>query len=289
MAKVSTVSFHAESPVAKISVRADVTVDSTGVFKVTMPEEYAKDLVEAAHRLREIDRNGPPNLRRWQEIEIEYVGVKRRLASKTLKVLDEFVRAIAKDYVACEIKDELAILYGSNITAHFFLGKNGVIYPNGAYASIAKVEGEWGGSEAKSGGYFSDDHHGEYKVGFAARVVTKRTYVRLSGSKTAYLDEDGVESHHGTDQSWRAKLDAFNHMSVLGRSIMTRHEAGFDKASNMREVPYTEEAAKFFYEVVIGICALANRIDTFFKDDKRLIEAISSGQKLLGGPDDDKG
>jgi hypothetical protein len=34
----------------------------------------------------------------------------------------------------------------------------------------------------------------------------------------------------------------------------------------------------------IGICALADRIDSFFKDKERVLLAIKSGIKLLPGP-----
>ena len=42
-------------------------------------------------------------------------------------------------------------------------------------------------------------------------------------------------------------------------------------------MPYTEDAAKFFYNMMIGMCVLADKISIFFDDEQNIVKAIEAG------------
>jgi hypothetical protein len=271
MAKISTIRVIAKSPVQKFSKDLDVTVDSTGIFRTTVPEE----LLESAERLKRVDRNSAKP--EWEDVGIDYHRGKTRLAAKTLRLLEDFSQKAAEDHVACTVTEELILVYGTDNRVSFYKGKDGTIYPNGGYAPVyGKGQGDWFGN--------LDGHMKQsdfFQVGFMARVITKQTFTRSSGTKIRYTPEDGLENHHGSDVSWRAKLNGFTGIWFFDEGS---REDGYELPEGLKEMPYTEEAAKFFYEVMIGICALADRIDSFFKDKERVLLAIKSGTKLLPGP-----
>jgi len=49
----------------------------------------------------------------------------------------------------------------------------------------------------------------------------------------------------------------------------------------MKEMPYTEKAAKFFYDAMIGLCALADKVATFMRSDEMIALAIDKNNHLL--------
>ena len=50
---------------------------------------------------------------------------------------------------------------------------------------------------------------------------------------------------------------------------------------NMKEMPYTEKAAKFFYDAMIGLCAMADKVATFMGSDDMIALAIDKNNHLL--------
>lgn len=50
-------------------------------------------------------------------------------------------------------------------------------------------------------------------------------------------------------------------------------------------MPYTDEAAQFFYESMMAMCELGRRFKNFFGDEANVLAAIEGrGPSLLTGP-----
>jgi hypothetical protein len=50
-------------------------------------------------------------------------------------------------------------------------------------------------------------------------------------------------------------------------------------------MPYTEEAAGFFYESMMAMCEIGRRFKSFFGDEANVLAAIEGrGPSLLAGP-----
>jgi hypothetical protein len=274
--KVFSIYFSAESPGSKVFHKVDVNVDSSGTFSANIPEE----LEDTVRSLKKADS-------KWDNIGIDRYRGRARIVSKRLDQLSKFSEAVATDYVACEVKKEVVILYGTNIDVAYWKEKDGTLLPSGVYAKKTNSlrgenSGEWHG---KLNGLMKQSTH--YSVGFVARAVLKVTFIRKSGSVTAWSYTSGLENHHGSDTSWHAKLNSFTGTELL-HGDATYHGEGDDRIrlyertkENLKEMPFSDEAAKFFYEVMIGLCAMADRIDGFFADDKKVQAAIQSGAQVL--------
>ena len=51
-----------------------------------------------------------------------------------------------------------------------------------------------------------------------------------------------------------------------------------------QEMPYTPEAANFFSKMLLGLCKVALELDTFFKDETKMLKAINDGNLLPWTP-----
>ena len=65
---------------------------------------------------------------------------------------------------------------------------------------------------------------------------------------------------------WLEKLNGFCGIGLIGRDKKLM--------ASLQEMPYTEKAAQFFYNSLMAMCALADRIETFFGDRPMLTAAI---------------
>ncbi|MDQ5987070.1 MAG: hypothetical protein CSYNP_02807 [Syntrophus sp. SKADARSKE-3] len=141
-------------------------------------------------------------------------------------------------------------------------GMDGGYYPNGSFGR----EGLWLGTRFDN--FILETHRPTdyYKLGIAAYIADKTTYTRASGAKVVYKR---VSVHNMDDDSYLRKLNSFCGLSP--------HAPG---QSGMQEMPYSEQAAKFFYDVMIGLCALADKVATFL-DNKEILAIAIEKQALL--------
>jgi len=53
----------------------------------------------------------------------------------------------------------------------------------------------------------------------------------------------------------------------------------------MRQMPYTDESARFFYESMMAVCEIGRRFKNFFGDERNVMAAIAgTGPSLLAAP-----
>lgn len=65
-------------------------------------------------------------------------------------------------------------------------------------------------------------------------------------------------------------------MDCYGKKLNAFVGMSHDEKGNYEEMPYTEEAAEFFYQFLVGLCTLAEKTEVFFADRDRLNRAIEN-------------
>lgn len=253
MAKLKPISFSAKSPTGEtMSFKAETTVGQNGTFRLTLPAELhgASSALVATSPYK-------------GAIEVASTEGGVQVAGDTLDLCIRFVNAAMVNHLACEVTREKVILYGTNIRVAYVKDERGDFHPNGSYAP--RIPGEIGESRWRGtlNGSVCNDRH--YSIGLVARVWIKVTYRCPSSTKVVY--ERANDAKHGT---YHDRLNGF---------VGLRYDT-----NGFSEMPYTEEAAKFFYDTLIGLCALADRMTEFFGDADAIQKAIQQQGSILSLP-----
>lgn len=193
-------------------------------------------------------------------------NVNTRLTAPTLDLLRKAIGAAGNEWASCEETVETVILYAHDLRVRYVLTEQGTIHPNGYLPE--GIEGKWRG---KLNATERDTH---YRIGFAATVREKITYRRAGSTAVKYQRPPRQDGDHRYPESYHDKLLAFTGLRI--------------EPSKMQEMPYTEEAARFFYEIMVGLCAMADRIESFFGDKENVMAAIAQGRSVLALPEEGK-
>ncbi len=245
MAKLKSGTYHFKSKTGdELKFTSDVSVTSDGFFHCTIPDELVPIITALL-------KSQPQ-----KAITCKKNKINHSISGKELKECESFIKLAAEDYIACEVKEELVLVYGTQIKAAYFKNPTGEIFVNGAQPGAAYAKGgKWQGT------LDSNSRSNAYSVGFVAVPRKKTTYSRGSGQKVEYKwigEEQG--------KYW----DLLNSFSGL-----------YVNEESLKDMPYTEEAAKFFYDTMMGLCHLADRIEAFFGNEETLNTAITGQVPLL--------
>lgn len=251
MPRLKSIKFSSSSKSGEVFwFVSEVSVNNSGVFSLTIPDEL-EDVARAV--IETVDRS-------TYSVVLVRPRMKLLVSGHDLERCESFVKVVCQDFMSCDISEEKVILYGTDVQIAYVKDEQGNIYPNGYIAGRSKYDREcrWHGTLNAA------DRDRFYRVGLAAVVRNKITYARRSGSKVEFKR---VEGEHG---SYLEKLDSF-----VGLSI---------NPASMKEMPYSEEAARFFYEMMLGLCRLADRLTVFLNDDLLLRKAIEQRASLCFPP-----
>lgn len=245
LAKLKTVKHCFKSEIGdKLEFESDVSVLSSGVFNVSISEE----LVPIVDELIKLDEYGG--------LYLQYSRNRKPIiCGDRLDKCEKLVIAAGNDYVQCDISTEEVILYSVKNSITYVKSPKGEIFPNGSF-----VEAEYGNGGKWYGDLDATNRKPIYGVGFVARCYEKITYSRPSGVKTEYR-----KSY--TEGEYRKLLNSFCGISL--------------KTDEMNEIPYSEEAAQFFYRTMLSMCYLADKLDVFFNDKIAVTKAIKNKTALL--------
>lgn len=247
-----------------LSFTSEVTLTTEGIFNLTIPDELEKVA-------RNLTRSSPA----YAGLALTRPRAQLRVSGPVLAGCKDFIEAAAHEYLQCEESTELVIVYSTENKVAYFKTPEGNLYPNAASSEDAHKAytdntGKWGGTLTATNG---SPH---YQVGIFARVVRKRTFTRASGSMVRY---EPLSSHEMPQESWMVRLNSF-----VGLKQAYSHQDGYTDMARLAQMPYTEEAARFFFESLLAMCRLSDRLDSFFKDPATLRLAIAQNAGLLQGP-----
>lgn len=244
------------------TVIIDFQVDRYGMFRALIPD-FIVDTIKA---------NKPDNLEvasgpKWWRLE----GA--RLADVRAAIVSAFVI-----HNEPTVTTERVIRYTWGAQAAFVFDENGVYAANGYdYAGITGTsDSDW--QKSRNGVNWAKLRRelsvtfpadGGYQIRLFAAVFDKTTTVRGKAVKTEYRYVNAGCNFSQDNPALR--LNAFNHGGMT------------DRRNNVcvEEMPYTDEAALWFYNALIGMCRMAHTIDTFFRDKEAMQRAIATGSGPL--------
>lgn len=174
--------------------------------------------------------------------------------SDGIRAIGEAMEALLTETVT----EALVLRYNYTATCHYFVAKDGSLHVNGV--DYEGSQGRWvneiiDGDEEGSSWHSRDS----WLVGFLAAVQKKVTYT--SGEKVEIEYVCPQEDELG---EWGNKLNAF----------VRTHMRGTPK-----ELPYSEDIARMFYESMWKLCELARGLTKFLSEPKNVLK--STGQFLL--------
>ncbi|MDE5179165.1 hypothetical protein [Vibrio fluvialis] len=277
MPKVTSINIKHESKSGEvIEFTSDITVDSQGVFAATFPEIYELDI--SANKL-----NGCRVTQPRKHMRVESSSMDDAIAS-----INEGIKSL----LSTEVKYEPVIWYKYENNCFYAIEtKSGQIFPNASIAE-AKTEEKYdiNGSIVHSNAvHRQSEFKGAWgKQPFAviiqAQVMLKVTYYSRAGERVEYQRmSDLIDGTRTQDNPWGS--DAWTHLSIDDEFGPLLNGFNHTKLTNKNvEIPYTAEAAKFFYEAMLSMCALAHRFEQFFSDERNVMNAIANNAQLLAPP-----
>lgn len=257
MAKLKAIQFKATSLTGEaVEFNAEASVTNEGQFSVEIPD-YLEEL-------------GRKLVRDERAVHIERPRVHLRVSGKLLEDCERFVKTLLTEYVRCEVATETVILYNYLTDAHYVKDDaNGELFPSGVGVESYGKTAKWADLRNPAMSHNSSPF---FTVGINARVVQKHTYTRASNVSVKY--SGGSEFANAGDGDWAKKLNSYCKLSrpYNGKGEIDR---------SFMEMPYTEEAAKFFYGLMMSMCKLSDRIHSFVGDKEQLMLAIKTPELLM--------
>lgn len=228
---------------------AAVTVDSEGLFRVSVDDRLA----DTARKLHQLEQEATP---RWRLV---HTHGKWRVEAKALQLAKAGAEAICKAHLECESFTQRVIVYRTDLRVAFVVDKEGHLHPNGG-DSFGGRHSSWWIPKSTRREIHANNPTEQFAIGLYARVFDKTTYKRVTG-ETHKWEEVDMEEPEG-------KLNAFPSL---------RAEPG---SKDMQEMPYTPEAADYFYDLLLAVCRMGKNLDDFFADRERLTKAIEERKPL---------
>lgn len=190
-----------------------------------------------------------------------YSGKNSNFYSKEYGTLLYLVKEAISLLLKTEKTEELIIAYAFKFNGCYYVSASGEIYPNvylspdGGRGNPNEYDGRWNKDDDRFGSRFEKPEGYEFAV--YAKVKNKITYTNGTLTKVKYEKPDGFDHICDSEASWGEKLNSFNQMSIPEYEI----------DSKTTQIPYTEESAKFFYNVLIGICNLNEKLTSLNDPD----------------------
>lgn len=262
MAKITKFQFgYTAGSGDKYRFDGDVFATADGRFEIAIPA----DLEDTAFTFL----RGPRGFEFGHSKLDRPKGKPARISSDTMKNAEQTVRAIVTDHMSSEVVKERVLIYRYETGVHYAKGADGRISPNGYppdNTGQAGWEHVWKGPKT----VFSNERKPLYSLKFMAMAMVKTTATRKDSVKITYQrDELGG---HGTYDNYGQRLNAF---------IGLEHPTGEDwrgcRVEDYKQIPYTEEAARFLYETMLSFCRIDDRLKDFFGDDSKVQAAIAAG------------
>jgi len=217
------------------------------------------------------------------------------LKAKNLDDISRIVHEYGRSTLEVETTIEQLIFYKVKLDIAYCTNPHlpGEVFPNGGIATQATggdQDYQWHGS-SKAGTMSSNGH----SVGVSAVVVDKIIH-RMSGGRSHVEHAKTKFPYKST--TFGASLNEFNagvfpsgdYWSPTDPNV-PRHPPGksymgeYLISDTLQFVPYTEEAAEFFYGMMMNLATLAERLRLFFGDGgDAFLENLNNGnaQLLLG-------
>lgn len=242
--KVEFVAENAAGAVDEFTL--SIEIRANGTFYTHVPDKLLVSFDENAIDLRERKRQG------------FFVT-----SATTFHELVGVIKKAHKTFMEPIVKEEPVIVYNIESHVSFALTKDGRIFPNAGFEGAS-----WPRDHGKK--QYGDHHscnpsEGGYSLIIGAKAMLKKTttYGDKSSSRYEYYYKD--ESHLGHDNPAQL-LNSWCSMEL---------------PENTREMPYSDEAAMFFFNLLKAMAELNRRVQEFTNTPEKLAKAISRNAGVL--------
>lgn len=246
MPKLKKAEFTAKNETGAVdTILIDIEIRANGIFYAHIPEKLRVSFDEDRIEARSRPRKGffVTNAATFGEIE-------------------QRIRKAHNDFMKPTVAEEAVIRYNIESHVSFAMDAEGRIFPNAGYPGA-----EWGRDRSKTYGDHDACHSapGGYSLTIGARALIKRTTTHGKESAVEYRSYYKDDDHHGHDNP--AQL--LNSWTAVGLP---------DEA---REIPYSDEAAMFFFNLLKGMAELNRRVQEFTNTPEKLALTISKSSGIL--------
>lgn len=246
----------------KLEFQSDVTIDGSGIFSFTIPSsilEQDPDFIEIAR-----DMSSKVEWRA-KKIAITQPRDNYRVSGPNMSDCRSFIEEVCKLLLTVETSEELVILYGIRADYSVSVASDGKLFPNGYFVQAhTKIPSDYG---QHVGNLHATNREEQFSVGVGARVLKKVTSVRGDSSKVRWSNPD---YDNFAQETWGEKLNSINGICI--------HD---NLRGKFKEIPFTEDAAKFFFDSIMGLAEMGYRLTAFFDDEHAVQKAINSKSALL--------
>lgn len=239
MPYLKTVEFSVSNPAIRTSVRLKVCVNSSGMFYCYVDP----GIIDAVKGV-------------FDPKCLEHKNGKLKVVGDSLGVLLDDIKNAYTVFFEPEVTQEHVIIY--NIESHVSFAEDaaGNIYPNSGFENS-----EWCQRDEMYGAHHANaPSKGGYTLTVGARAMTKTVYRYGESEKVKYETYYAGGSHHGKENP-AEKLNSWCSFEL----------------DNFKEIPYSDQAALFFYNLLYGMARLSQMIQQHTFDQEDLTRLISSG------------
>ena len=247
---------------------SEIHVSTDGEFSCTVPE-YLVEALAAVGRQRSTPGHA---------LYVKKLKVNHRAFGPSKAELLRFVDEAYRQHHRAEVRTELVICYDWYAEVNYWLNPDGTMAANGSMPDAVHRNadgsgGNWAVNHLRNGSMISANETAKhFSVGVYAAIHKRVTYSRASGDtvKWEHVTQFGTQASIG---EWGQKLRGLCGISPP------------KSPDRLRQLPYTEEAARFFYESMMAMCEMGRRFQAFFGDEANVLAAIEGrGPALLKGP-----
>lgn len=263
MAKIANHTFILDTKDGhKYHFESEVHVCSEGEFSCTVPDFLIPTLnaVARLHNKRLYTSKLRVNHRAYAPSKSELIG---------------YVNQAHHDFYKAEEIVELVICYDWFSEVSYFIRPDGSICENGSAPGAAfGAGGQWANNQGRDGRDItgSGGQVGHFSVGVFAAIFKRTTFRRSSGDTIEY-ERVWANSVLPSEMPWAHRLKG---LCGLKNPKEPRY---------LKQMPLTDEAARFFYESMMAMCEIGRRFSNFFGDEDNILAAIEGrGPSLLSGP-----
>ncbi|MDH4602322.1 hypothetical protein [Pseudomonas syringae] len=247
---------------------SEIHVSTDGEFSCTVPDF----LVAALGSVGVGSNKFKPTL------YVQKLKVNHRAYAPSKADLLKFVDEAHRQHHQAEVTTDLIICYDWFAEVSYWLNPDGTMAANGSMPDAARRNddgsgGNWAVHNLRTGQTICANNTAKhFAVGVYAAVHKRTTYTRASGATVTWERITQFDSQ-STLGEWGKKLTGLCGLSAP------------KSAEHLRQMPYTDEAARFFYESMMAMCEIGRRFKNFFGDEANVMAAIEGrGPSLLAGP-----
>jgi hypothetical protein len=227
-----------------VSEKISIKVSAGGEFYCYLPEDYLPAVKDVFKQ-------------NWKK------DGKIRVYADTLAELETRIEKTIRINAEPEVFEEPVIRYNIESHVSFAEDSDGNVFPNTGFPDTkwnAKGDRELYGNHDSA-----KPCRGGYSLRVGAQAMMKKTlvYGETKRVKYSFYYKDG--SHHDHDNP----AELLNSWS------------SFSLPDNAKEIPYTDEAALFFHNLLLGMAQLSKKIQEQTFGQEKLLELIAKGHKLL--------